>query len=145
MRKITPRDNPCYCINFRRSANTLTKFYDKAFEPIHLSTNQFSLLNDINLLKSCNKSELAQFTRLDRTTIIRSLNVLIEKQLVEEVGDNNRNKVVRLTKAGEMKIEEGLDLWKEAQNYIKTIIGPENISVLKDFLKKLDSLNENDI
>lgn len=141
MRKIVPADNSCYCINLRRAANTLTKFYDQAFVPINLTTNQFSLLNDIRLLKSCNKSELAQYARLDRTTIIRSLNILRQKNLIEEVpGENNRNRVIQLTEAGEAAVTEGLDIWEQIQNKVKLIIGEENEPVLKQLYANIELL-----
>ena len=81
MANIQPVHSPCYCINYRRAANTLTKYYDAAFAPIGLTGNQFFLLNSIQQLGSCNKSELAQYTSLDRTTIIRNLNTLEKKEL----------------------------------------------------------------
>ena len=83
MANIEPVHSPCYCINYRRAANTLTKYYDAAFAPIGLTGNQFFLLNSIQQLGSCNKSELAQYTSLDRTTIIRNLDTLLKKELVE--------------------------------------------------------------
>ena len=33
MANIQPVHSPCYCINYRRAANTLTKYYDAAFAP----------------------------------------------------------------------------------------------------------------
>ena len=143
MGKITPRDNPCYCINFRRAANTLTKFYDKAIGSIGLTINQFSLLNDINLLKSCNKSQLAQYVRLDRTTIIRSLHVLSEKGLIEEVpGVNKRNSVVQLTSTGKTFVKEGFPIWKKAQKEVMSVIGIENIALLHIILTNIELLDE---
>lgn len=47
----------------------------------------------ISIFNLCNKSQLAQFARLDRTTVIRSLNVLIDKKLIEEVEDDNNRKI----------------------------------------------------
>ena len=92
MANIQPVHSPCYCINYRRAANTLTKYYDAAFAPIGLTGNQFFLLNSIQQLGSCNKSELAQYTSLDRTTIIRNLDTLLKKELVEPApGANRRN------------------------------------------------------
>lgn len=139
MPKIRSRDNPCYCINFRRAANTLTKYYDQAFVPINLTTNQFSLLNDIRLLKSCNKSELAQYARLDRTTVIRSLHVLREKNLIQEVpGMNKRNRVIQLNAAGEAAIIEGLAIWEQIQNQVRLIIGEENMVALQQVFANIE-------
>lgn len=44
MANIQPVHSPCCCINYRRAANTLTKYYDAAFAPIGLTGNQFFLL-----------------------------------------------------------------------------------------------------
>lgn len=141
MAKIAPGDNTCYCINLRRAANTITKYYDQAFAPLNLTTNQFSLLNDIRLLKSCNKSELAAYARLDRTTIIRSLNILLQKNLIEEFpGETNRNKVVQLTEAGKTLVTEGLDIWEQVQDKFELIIGEENKSALEQLLANIQLL-----
>lgn len=138
MKKIVPRDNPCYCINVRRAANILTKFYDKALEPVNLTISQFSLLNDIKLLKTCNKIELARCTRLDRTTIIRNLNILRARGLIMDIpGTNNRNTLVQLTDLGESTIAEGMSSWKQAQDQVKSTIGLDGIENLKQILAKI--------
>ena len=143
MSKITPRDNPCYCINLRRAANTLTKFYDKAFASMNLTTNQFSLLNDIQQLQICNKSELAQYSRLDRTTIIRNLSVLREKGLIEDVIQaGSKNKVVRLTETGKSAITEGRIRWKQVQKRIDSILGGEKIKLLQQIFTDTETLDE---
>ena len=143
MSKITPRKNTCYCINFRRAANALTKFYDKAFTDMNITTNQFSLLIDIQHLQSCNKSELAQYSRLDRTTIIRNLNVLREKGLIEDVSQTgSNNKLVQLTEKGKSAITEGLARWKQVQKRIESILGAEKIQVLRQILADTEKLDE---
>ena len=73
MRKPDTRQTPCHCIQVRRAAGALTKLYDKALEPVGLTVSQFSLLNDIRALGPCSKSALADYTGLERTTIIRAL------------------------------------------------------------------------
>lgn len=138
MRKIIPRDTPCYCIRIRRASNALTKFYDRAFEPINLSASQFSLLNAIKLLKACNKSELAAYARLDRTTIIRNLAVLRGRDLIaEEPGKDKRNNLIRLTKPGESAVEKGKILWEKTQEEVKEILG---FGSMEDFLRMLEKL-----
>ena len=141
MSKIIPRDIPCYCIKFRRASNILTKYYDKIFEPYNVTANQFSLLVSISILKSCNKSELAQFARLDRTTIVRSISILLEKDFIEEVLNQNKKfKEIQLTKKGETVLFEGKEKWQYAQNKVKSTIGEENIITLKQILESIDSL-----
>lgn len=141
MLKNSRQDNPCYCINLRRTANILTKFYDRAFAPINLTTNQFSLIYSIKLLNGCNKSELAQYVRLDRTTIIRSLGILQQRNLIEEVsGLNNRNKVIQLTKGGEAAVTAGFEIWKQVQRDVKQVIGEENELALEKLCSNIELL-----
>lgn len=141
MQENKRKESRCYCINFRRAANTLTKYYDHAFTPIGLTTNQFSLLVSIDSLEACNKSKLAQYARLDRTTIIRSLHLLQEKHLIEEVaGKNKRNNIVQLTTAGEAAIKKGWGIWEQVQNKVVGAIGEENLPMLKQLLDKIESL-----
>ncbi len=142
MPKKAPRDTPCYCINFRRAANALTKFYDRAFAPVNLTTNQFSLLNGIQLLRGCNKSELARFSRLDRTTIIRSLRVLREKGLIEDATEaGSRNKGIRLTEAGRKALAGGMGGWERVQKQIESKLGAEKLRVLQEILVDFATLD----
>lgn len=140
MTTVAPRKNPCYCINVRRMANTLTKFYDQAFEPIGLTTNQFSLLNDIHLLDTCNKSELAHYSRLDRTTVIRSLQILREKELIEEMAPQGCG--VRLTETGRAAIAAGMSKWRETQKRIETMLGAEKLRILGQICADIETLDK---
>lgn len=140
---IKPRDNPCYCINLRQAANMLTKYYDQAFEPLGITTSQFSLLDAVYLLESSNKSQLAQFTKLDRTTIIRGLHVLSKKKLIHEVsGENSRNNLIQLTKIGASTVKEGLIIWEQVQAKVKTALGEENIAILIQILSGIEVLEQ---
>ena len=142
MRKIVLRDNPCLCIKLRRAAHTLTKLYDEAFSPLNLTTSQFSLLNDIQQLRSCNKTELARYAGLDRTTIIRNLSVLREKGFIEDgPEDDRKNGLVRLTDAGDSVLKEGLACWKKAQAEVRSAIGPAKLQILKEIFSDIESLN----
>ena len=141
MANIEPVHSPCYCVNFRHAANTLTKYYDGAFSQIHLTGNQFFLLNSISQLHSCNKSELALYTRLERTTIIRNLSVLQKKGLIEEVpGETKRNNIIRLSEIGEKAVAEGLVIWERLQAETRAFLGEENLPVLWQLLERIDRL-----
>lgn len=140
MSNIEPREIKCYGIKFKRASSALTKYYDSMLKPVNLTVSQFSLLNDIKYIKTCNKTQLAKYAKLDRTTIIRNLNVLLEKGLVEEIeGETNRNNLIQLTKLGNLTIEQGYVLWKQAQKNIRKTIGEENLGL---FLKTLEDIEK---
>lgn len=146
MVKIEPVKSPCYCISFRRAANTLTRYYDRAFAAVALTANQFFLLNSIHQLGSCNKSELAQYTGLERTTIIRNLDVLLRKGLIAEIpGATQRNGLIRLSESGQKSMTEGAVIWKRLQSNVKQVLGHESKPVLWEIFERVDALDkEND-
>jgi DNA-binding MarR family transcriptional regulator len=110
-------------------------------ESVNLTIGRFSLLNDIKSLKTCNKSELAQYAGLDRTTIIRNLNALYQAGYIAEApGANNRNNLIQLTALGESVVAEGTVCWKRAQSEAKAAIGRDNIDRLMKLLTDIESL-----
>lgn len=134
---------PCYCINFRHAANILTKYYDRGFEKVNLTANQFFLLISIHHFKSCNKSELARYTRLERTTIVRNLSVLLKKNFIEEVlGNTKRNKMIQLTEEGIQAVREGSKIWNQLQINVRESFGQEKIGVLREVLGDIEILEE---
>ena len=141
MANIQPVHSPCYCINYRRAANTLTKYYDAAFAPIGLTGNQFFLLNSIQQLGSCNKSELAQYTSLDRTTIIRNLNTLEKKALVEPApGARRRSSAIQLSETGNKAFMAGLGIWQKLQEEVQQVLGEGNLPTQWDLFHRIEAL-----
>ena len=143
MANIQPVHSPCYCINYRRAANTLTKYYDAAFAPIGLTGNQFFLLNSIQQLDSCNKSELAQYTSLDRTTIIRNLNTLEKKELVEPApGASRRSSAIQLSETGNKAFMAGLGIWQKLQEEVQQVLGEGNLPTQWDLFHRIEALED---
>ena len=143
MANIQPVHSPCDCINYRRAANTLTKYYDAAFAPIGLTGNQFFLLNSIQQLGSCNKSELAQYTSLDRTTIIRNLNTLEKKELVEPApGASRRSSAIQLSETGSKAFMAGLGIWQKLQEEVQQVLGEGNLPTHWDLFHRIEALED---
>ncbi len=138
MRDIKPRKTPCYCMNFRRMANALTKYYDSMLADVGLTANQLSLLTDIQSIEPCNRSELAKCARVDRTTVIRNLEILRKKGLIE--GVEGKTNEVKLTEQGIKTMEEGFLLWKNAQDQIKEVFDPESRKVLREAFGKVEEV-----
>lgn len=137
MRDIEPRKTPCYCMNFRRMANVLTKFYDSRLASADLTANQLSLLIDIQSIEPCNRSELARCARLDRTTVIRNLEPLRKKGLIEETQPGSS---IRLTPQGIEAVNTGSEIWSQAQREIKELFDTESRAALRTAFGKIDEI-----
>lgn len=131
----------CYCTNLRYVSNTLTKYYDRAFASIQITANQFFLLYVIRFLGSCNKSELARHTRLERTTVIRDLTTLLKKGLIEQVsGPTKRNQLIRLTSCGDETERKGKEIWEKLQEEVERMLGREHLEVFNALAVRMEEL-----
>jgi DNA-binding MarR family transcriptional regulator len=119
----------CYCTQFRRASNALTKIYDEALKPVGLRITQFSLLRGLGRLGSATLTELAEEAALDLTTISRNVKLLIELGWVEVLpGEaDRREKLLKLNDAGRGMIRKAMPNWRKAQRRIEVH--------MKEFLK----------
>ena len=72
----------CHCITMRRASNAITEYYDEALKEVGLTTSQYSLLKNLERMEVASTSEWAAYVHLDRSTLARNLNPLLEKELI---------------------------------------------------------------
>jgi len=132
----------CYCTQFRRSANALTGIYDDALRPVGLKITQFSLLRALERLGTATFNEISMEAALDKTTISRNVNILINAGwVVTEAPADARFKVAKLSDEGISKLRSAEQYWQLAQKRVETEVqrfmkGPAN----KRLLEALESL-----
>lgn len=127
----------CYCTQFRRAANSLTSIYDRALRPVGLKITQFSMLRALERLGSATFTELAKEAALDKTTISRSLKLLIEAGWVSVSNEQDaRFKVASLSSEGTTKLRNAEVFWRDAQHQVEQefqsfLVGPVDVGLLK--------------
>ncbi len=129
----------CYCINLRRAAGCVSSIYDTHLAPEKITVNQYYLLRNIQQLGSCSAGELAEQAGLDRTTIVRMLKPLLERNLLCDGEGTARSRLFRLTEAGTALIERSIPLWKTAQTEVEARIGKENLQTLMTIFDQLEA------
>jgi len=82
--------------------NRRIRNFTPALEVLGLSTAHWRALSTINRLGGCLMSELAEFTTIDRTTLTRTVDQLVEMGLVERhaLAEDRRLVRVQLTDTG---------------------------------------------
>lgn len=119
-------DVACYCTQSRRVARALTDTYDRALAPSGLKVTQFSLLRMVERLDTPTISALASATGLERSTLGRNLKVLHKDGWIAlSTGEDERSRLVSLTKAGQQAVRRALPLWERAQADIRSKLPPE--------------------
>lgn len=121
--EIVDIHNMCACSHIRMASRAVTRFYDEALRASGLKGTQFVLLAAIEAGEAASITDLAELIDIERTTLVRNLQLLRKEGLVApEKGVNGRQKPT-LTKLGVETLEAALPLWRHAQSEIEDRLG----------------------
>ncbi|MDR1125436.1 MAG: MarR family winged helix-turn-helix transcriptional regulator [Deltaproteobacteria bacterium] len=134
---------PCCCIHLRSAARAVTGLYDAAIEASGLRITQFATLKTLHRLGPTCLNDLAEAMRLDRTTLVRNLELLKKQGLVEENRRaGGKARLVRITGQGEAKRREIEPLRDRAREKLHAALSEEERDTLHALLDKLQGLRE---
>ena len=116
---------PCICINLRRIGLKVTELYDNALESVGLSVTQYSLLVNLCRNEGCSTGELAERVKLEKSTLVRTLRPLLQRDLVvdKSTPGGGRRRCLYLTATGEEILEKAFPLWQKAQQEVTAKLG----------------------
>ena len=131
----------CNCNALQQAARQANQFYGRYLAQEGLRNGQFSILSKLKRLGPLPISELAAILAMDRTTMSRAVQPLERDKLVAiGPGDDGRARVVRLTPAGEAKVQSASVRWREAQKDFEQALGPEIAASLRATLGRVVEL-----
>jgi DNA-binding MarR family transcriptional regulator len=138
-RSVQKDEAQCACAALRRATRAVTAAYDAALAPSGLRVTQFSVLRTLARLGPVPVTRLAAEAALDRSTMGRNLDPLERRGLVRiEAGhQDQRERVVHLTAAGQAAVELALPCWRAAQARVAALVQPATIGALADQLSSL--------
>lgn len=132
------RKSDCYCITLRRAAQAISDLYDAHMAVIGITVNQYSLLSKLGHYPNCSVSELAEYARLERTTVVRALKPLTAKGWIKDLSDEGeRKRNLCLTAEGEEIVKKGKVIWHQEQEEIERRLGKDGAEQLQELLEKL--------
>ena len=132
----------CQCIGLRKASNNLTKIYNSALIKVDLKITQFSTLKNIQKLGKTNIRDLSSELELDRTTVLRNIEKLIEMDLVSYKYENDdKNKIIQLTTVGKSKLREAVIIWEETQHKYLKALGIKNYKEIDTLMTKISKIN----
>ena len=113
--------SPCLCNTLRQASRAVSRLYDDELRGVGLRTTQYSLLRYLKHCGEVRQRDLGALTSLDETTLTRNLRPLIDAGWVAfAVGEDRREKLVRLTGAGAVKLREASLPWERAQERMRS-------------------------
>jgi DNA-binding MarR family transcriptional regulator len=133
----SPEDCNCYAV--RAAARHVSQFYDQVLAPTGLRTTQFSILSKLKRKGPLTINVLAADMAMDRTTLGRNILPLQRDGLivVEPEAADRRAKALRLTKAGEKRLQAARERWGAAQERFESVFGSRRAAELRGLLRSV--------
>lgn len=142
MKQPPVNSSVCYCINLRRAAQSLTEYYDAALKKYGISINQYSIMQNLRENQPCSTTKLAEIIRLDRTTLVRNLKILLEKGLIKDEKESGRRaRRLSVTERGSELLDAAAVSWKKAQEDLEQFIGKEETLTIMKALLRIEQFN----
>ncbi len=134
---------PCACANIRRAARAVTRLYNHEMRSQKIEITQFTILMALERAGEISQGKLGKLLALDSTTLTRMLVPLRKRGWIQEKeGEDRRFRIIRLTTAGRMKLEQGLPHWKRAQDRLQGVLGEQTMNQLGQLLAQVTAIFE---
>jgi DNA-binding MarR family transcriptional regulator len=132
-----PAPEDCNCFAVRSAARHVTQLYDQLLAPVGLRVTQFSILAKLRRRGPLTINALAEHMVMDRTTLGRNIQPLERDGLIriEPAPSDRRAKELHLTKAGEKRLQAGLEVWAKAQARFEASFGTKRAVELRMLLR----------
>ena len=131
----------CMLGNARRAARTITRRYDNGARAFGLRAAQFYILFLIREHEGLITGELAEHASMDRTTLVRNIELLKRKGLIESTkAEQGKGRTYTLSKRAHRLVEEAIPAWRAMQAELKDELGEAEFYRTIDVLKRLAAI-----
>ena len=136
-RNRLPPPEECNCFAVRAAARHVSQCYDRFLAPTGLRTTQYSILARLKRKGPLTINALAEAMVMDRTTLGRNILPLQRDGLIKikSAASDRRAKELRLTKAGESRLQEACEGWSQAQARFEAAFGEKRAADLRELLR----------
>ncbi|MGB2246130.1 MAG: MarR family winged helix-turn-helix transcriptional regulator [Alcanivorax sediminis] len=127
----------CAALHSRVLSRLVTRLYNQQLAESGLRITQFSVLNAIKARPPESIFQLAELLGMERTSLQRTVDKLIEKGLVEsEPTGNKRALGLSLTPQGEACYQQALVGWQAAQDQFESLVGKQSWQQIASELRR---------
>jgi DNA-binding MarR family transcriptional regulator len=131
----------CLSTRIRQLNRIITRVYDDAMRPLGITASQFTLLTQLAQQDGITAVEIGHSLDIEKSTLSRNLKRLLQDGLLTmDPPAGRRGRGLHLTPKGEMVIQHGFPVWREAQTRTIRILGPESRSILDGLLNQAEKL-----
>jgi DNA-binding MarR family transcriptional regulator len=118
----------CTCSALRRASRAVTQHFEAYFRGTGLRATQFTVLAALAQTGPLAISLLAAELGLERTSLTRNLRPLEKKGFVVTLADDDqRIRLIKITKRGEPAALAALGAWKQAQSSVGEVLNRSGV------------------
>jgi len=123
----------CLALRTRLVSRSISSIYEEAMVGHEVTIAQVNMLTAMALLGPCAPGKIGEIIQLERSTVSRSLDLLMQKKLVEAVSSDAKGvREVCLTHAGREKLEAVLPDWRAAQAKASQLLGTAGVQAVHE-------------
>jgi DNA-binding MarR family transcriptional regulator len=131
----------CLAVRVRLIGRTVTGLYDGALDGHGVTIAQVNLLAALGKVGPCPPSKLGDVLQLERSTVSRNLNLLLNRGWIEAVSSDAKGiREVALTRAGQAKIESVMPEWRQAQRQAAQLLGTSGEKAVRGIASSMGRL-----
>ena len=132
---------PCLCGSFRRTSRALTQVYDHALRASGLTITQLTILQALSRTGEVSQGRLGEILAMDSTTLTRTLGIMRRSGwIAERRGEDQRERWLRLSRAGETKLNRVTPDWEKVQSRLRERIGDQGWKNLLQLTSQITEL-----
>jgi DNA-binding MarR family transcriptional regulator len=130
IREITSN---CLALRVRIVARSVSAIFEQAMAKHDVTIAQVNMLTALGELGLCAPGRIGEVLQLERSTVSRNLDLLIQKGLVDAVSSDAKGiREVILNASGREKIETVMPDWRAAQKRAAKLLGPNGVKAVHE-------------
>jgi DNA-binding MarR family transcriptional regulator len=132
-RKITRETYPtaarfvaeeCIAVRLRLLTRAITRLYNQALRPHHLTVSQMNILVAASCLGEARPHDICHVLHLEKSTLSRDVERMLRQGwLKKQSGEDGRTSVLQVTPAGGRLLEGAIPAWRQAQEEARVLLG----------------------
>ena len=131
----------CISTRIRQLSRIITRIYDDAMRPLGITASQFTLLTQLAQQDGITAVEIGHTLDIEKSTLSRNLKRLLALGMITmDPPAGRRGRGLHLTPKGEVVIQQGFPVWRDAQMRTMRVMGPESRGTLDGFLAQAEKL-----
>ena len=127
--------NPRECISGKimRVNRVIANIFRKYLSPFGITDSQLTHLFILAKKDNMNQKELADFTKLEKSSLNRNLKRLFDAELISKTNFPK----LQITTKGKMLVNQIIPEWKKAMSEIEALLGQDGKEALNTLMDKL--------